>query len=147
MFKRHALLIAVGSCAVALAACGGNGGGGEVQVTDEMIAALEDTSYSSRGDVAAGEVVFQSQCSACHLPSEEMMVGTGMAGLFQPGGPTLPDDVNYEGKLPNGELISEESVANWILEGGQGEIGIMSAVALEDQEMADLMAYLRTLEK
>lgn len=147
MFKRHALLIAIG-CAIALAACGnGGGGGGEVQVSDEMLAALEDTSYSSRGDAAAGEAVFQSQCSACHLTTEESLIGPGMAGLFQPGGPTLPDGVNYGGTLHDGSLISEENVANWILEGGQGEIGVMSAIALEDQEMADLMAYLRTLEK
>ncbi|NOK60256.1 MAG: cytochrome c [Chloroflexi bacterium AL-W] len=146
MFKRHALFIVIGSCAIALAACGG-GESANVEVTEEMTAALADTSYSSRGDATAGEAVFQSQCSSCHYATEEVLIGPGMAGVFQPGGPTLPEGVDYGGTLHNGNLISEENVANWIREGGQGEIGVMSAIPLEDQEMADLMAYLRTLEK
>jgi cytochrome c len=48
--------------------------------------------------------------------------------------------------LPNGKERSEANIAEWIRVGGTGRIGYMPSHNLTDQQMADLMAYLRTLK-
>ncbi|GAB4434408.1 MAG: hypothetical protein OHK0015_24110 [Chloroflexi bacterium OHK40] len=93
-----------------------------------------------------GAQIFASRCAVCHATTTAAGIGPGLAGLFAPGGPTLPDGIDYGGKLPNGEAITEESVAAWIRSGGQGQIGRMPGIPLNDQEMTDLLAYLKRLE-
>jgi cytochrome c len=112
-----------------LGACGNNDAGAETSSTANP-----------------GERVFATRCAACHATSSEAGYGPGLAGLFSPGGPALPDGVAYSGNLPNGAAITDENVAAWIREGGQGQIGRMPAVPLSEQEMTDLLVYLKTLE-
>ncbi len=103
-----------------------------------------DRPYSARGDADRGARLF-SACASCHATTTERVFGPGLAGLFDPAGPTLPANVDYGGKLPNGKERTEANIAAWIREGGQGQIGFMPPQRLNDQELADLMAYLRTL--
>lgn len=110
-------------------ACGSGGGGAERSST-----------------ASPGERVFASRCAACHGTSSKAGYGPGLAGLFAPGGPTLPDGVDYGGNLPNGAAITDENVAAWIRQGGQGQIGRMPGIPLSEQEMTDLLVYLKTLE-
>jgi cytochrome c len=104
-----------------------------------------------QGDVAAGEAVFTRGCMTCHTTTDDQLVGPGLAGLFAPGGPTLPQGVDYGGKLPNGQPITDEQVRAWIRSGGQGRIGFMppngNLPALTDEELTDLIAFLATLTK
>lgn len=125
--RRLALVIVLTAVSLALGACGGGG------------ARLEDTA-------SPGERVFNTRCAACHATSARVGYGPGLAGLFAPGGPALPDGVDYGGKLPNDAAITDENVADWIREGGQGQIGRMPGIPLSEQEMTDLLAYLKTLE-
>ncbi|GIW01402.1 cytochrome c family protein [Roseiflexus sp.] len=100
------------------------------------------------GDATRGQIVFErAGCSACHTTTTEFRVGTGMAGVLQPEGPVYPPGVNYGGLLPNGAPRTEENVAAFIRATNQGQIGIMPGRALSDQQMADLIAYLRTLTR
>jgi cytochrome c len=113
---------------VALGACGDTGGGAE--------------------EVASpGERIFASRCAVCHSTGAEAGIGPGLGGLFAPGGPALPDGVDYGGRLPNCAAITDENVAAWIRAGGQGQIGKMPGMPLSEQEMADLLTYLKTLER
>ncbi len=137
------LLIGIG-----LAACGGSNqapSSSAPQVTNELPAALTDTSISSKGDAQRGKELF-TPCAACHHTSNAMLVGPGLAGLFSAQGPVLPSGIDYNGLLPNGKERSEANIAQWIREGGSGRIGYMPPHNLTDEQMADLMAYLRTLK-
>lgn len=84
-----------------------------------------------------------------HVPLywHRQKVGPGLAGLFDEGGPTLPNGVNYAGNLPNGEAINDANVAEWIRSGGRGQIGQMPPRNLSDEELAGVVAYLKTLHK
>lgn len=97
------------------------------------------------GDPAAGEQVFTSLCAGCHASTTERRFGPGLAGLFSPGG---PPDAPYGEQLPNGKPITVENVAEWIRNGGSGQIGTMPPMgsSLTPEELSDLIAYLQTLE-
>ncbi|MCS6939580.1 MAG: c-type cytochrome [Roseiflexaceae bacterium] len=100
------------------------------------------------GDAARGQIVFErAGCNACHTTTTEFRVGTGMAGVLQPEGPVYPPGIDYGGMLPNGAPRTEENVAAFIRTTNQGQIGVMPGRALSDQQMADLIAYLRTLRR
>ncbi len=100
------------------------------------------------GDVDRGRLLFErAGCSACHTVTTEFRVGTGMAGVLQPQGPVYPSGIDYGGALPNGAPRTEENVAVFIRSTNQGKIGLMPGRALTDQQMADLLAYLRTLTR
>ncbi len=131
-----------------LTACGGSNqnASSQSQFAAQLPAALADTSISSQGDPKRGKDLF-GPCAACHTTSKEMLVGPGLAGLFSVKGPVLPKGVDYNGLLPNGKERSEANIAEWIRTGGTGRIGYMPTHNLTDQEMADLLAYLRTLKQ
>jgi cytochrome c len=98
------------------------------------------------GNAANGEQIFNARCTNCHATTTEMRLGPGMAGLFGPNGPTRPPGVTYGSNLPNGQPINEINVATLIRSGGQWEIAYMPPQSLDDQQLADLIAYLKTLE-
>ncbi|WP_322814711.1 cytochrome c [Chloroflexus sp.] len=108
--------------------------------------ALADNSLSAKGDANRGKTIFASSCAGCHSTTTNTMLGPGLAGLFSVEGPKLPDGVDYKGLLPNGKERSEANVAEWIRKGGSGSIGYMPPMPLTDEQIVDLMAYLRTLE-
>lgn len=126
------------STSVLLGACGG-------EPAPPPVASIPQT-LSASGDVAKGEQVFQGRgCPACHNINTELLVGPGLAGVTTATGPKHPEGVDYGGNLPNGQARSEEQMAAWIRSGGTGKIGTMTPNELNDTDMADLLAYLRTL--
>ncbi|WP_299755714.1 cytochrome c [uncultured Chloroflexus sp.] len=115
------------------------------QLAELLPPSLIATPISSIGDPVRGKNLF-IPCSGCHSTSTEVLLGPGLAGLFSAQGPVLPEGVDYNGLLPNGKERSEENVAEWIRSGGAGSIGYMPPHNLDDQQMADLLAFLRTLK-
>jgi cytochrome c len=110
--------------------------------------ALIPATISVIGDANVGKLLYSSEgCVMCHATTTQAMVGPGMAGVMTAGGPTYPKDVEYWYALPNGSPRTEENIAAWIVRGGRGQIGVMPGRRLDEQDVADLLAYLRTLEK
>ena len=84
------------------------------------------------GDATAGEGVFNSNgCSGCHSTGDNTVVGPGLAGLSSRG-----DDA-----------FIEESVRDPGAEIAEGFFNAMPATFgnMSDGDMADLIAYLKTL--
>lgn len=141
MWMRMILFVTLLSLAVVMAACGG--ASAPSAASNELIPATISTS----GDATAGMTVFNEQgCTTCHNTTTEKLVGPGLAGVMTAAGPVHTDPVDYNGKLPNGKARTEENVADWIRVGGQGQVGAMSAHEMNDTDMANLLAYLRTLK-
>lgn len=93
------------------------------------------------GDATRGETLFVSSgCVGCHATTDQQIVGPGLAGVFAGKG-------TYGDKLPNGKPINEANVIEWLRIGGVGKIGEMPGnITLADQELADITAYLKTLQ-
>jgi cytochrome c oxidase subunit 2 len=94
------------------------------------------------GNAAAGQTVFQSKCSVCHNPGpfDQRKVGPGLADLFND--PKHP-------KLVNATLANPQDAALIIQKGFQGDMGVMpsaQANGLSNKDIADLIAYLKTLK-
>jgi mono/diheme cytochrome c family protein len=79
---------------------------------------------------ARGAQVFQKNCARCHYP-------TTTAGLHGPG----LQAITKIKAMPSGAPPTEERLTTVILR-GRGE---MPATHLDDPELHDLLAYLRTL--
>lgn len=137
MTIRTRTLVSLGLAALlgllVLAACGG-----QAATTQP---AAEQPAAAGAGDPANGEALFTSAgCAGCHSLGSDQIVGPGLAGLVNGKGP-------YGDKLPNGETITDESLLEWIKVGGIGKIGQMPGNnTLSDAEIADIVAYLKTLE-
>ena len=79
-----------------------------------------------------GKVVYDARCVSCHDPfSEKPRQGPGLAGIFR------------KKYLPSG-LPANDDRAREVIVSGRGNMPGFHA-ALDDQEIADLMAYLHTL--
>jgi len=110
--------------AINLAACGGG--------TSSAAA----PSTAPAGDPAAGEKVFASGCAACHG-----MKGQGVAGLSQ--------------DMTQSQLIAsatDQELVEFIKAGGApGETSVMlpkgGLPTLTDQNLVNIVAYIRTLRK
>lgn len=95
-------------------------------------------------DAPLGKKVFHTYCAVCHSLDSEQKIGPGLANLFAPGGPVLPDGVDYAGNLPNGKPITPANVAAWIRSGGQGKIGVMPPMAtLTEEEIEAVIKFLQ----
>lgn len=128
-----------------LSACGGGQGGPAASAPVEPLA----RTISANGDPEKGKLYFENDggCLACHSTGTDKLVGPGLAGVMTTAGPVYPEGVNYRGNLPNGQPRTEENIAAWIRNGGQGQIGVMSPHEMNDEDMANLLAYLHTLQR
>lgn len=140
--RRLACLCGALILSLGITACGG------AQPAAGPVAEIPAT-LSATGNAERGKVYFEGPgtCSACHSTGTNKMVGPGLAGVMTTVGPVHDAGVTYNGNLPNGKPRTEENIAEWVRSGGQGKVGVMSPHPMSDAEIADLLAYLRTLKK
>ena len=126
-------LMLIGALTLALAACGGSDDGASDNGSDEAPVVVED------GDAAKGKQIFNQTCVACHGQG-----GVGIEGL---------------GKSMSGRVFitdsSDSDLATFIKVGrGPSDPENTTGVdmppkggnpALNDQDLADIVAYIRTL--
>jgi mono/diheme cytochrome c family protein len=79
---------------------------------------------------ARGAAVFQSKCARCHYPtSTKPLHGPGLQAITKVKA------------MPSGAPPTDERLTATILDGR----GMMPATRLNDEDLADLLAYLHTL--
>ena len=130
------LLLGLFVGALVLAACGGSSTPAGPKVSAEA-----EKYLSLKGDSTAGKQKFEVTCSACHGPDAK-----GLPGL----GKDLTTSAFAKG-LPDAELIL--FVTKGLAPGDPANTtGILMPPrggnpALADQDLADIVTYVRTLEK
>ena len=83
-------------------------------------------------EVVRGGKVYDAQCEVCHFDrSTKKKIGPGLKGLMA------------RGKFSDGKKVDDESLRAWIEKGGKDMPGFKDS--LNDAEVRDLIAYLKTL--
>ena len=120
--------------AVFLAACGGGSNQPTLSAEAQKFASL-------KGDAAAGKTKFLSTCAACHGPDAKGLPGLGKDLTTSTFAKGLPDAELIlfitKGRAPNDPLNT--TGVQMPPRGGNP--------AFTDQDLADIVAYVRTLEK
>jgi len=82
--------------------------------------------------VVHGKKVYDAQCEVCHFDhSTKKKIGPGLKGLMA------------RGKFADGKKVDDETLRAWIEKGGKDMPGFKDN--LNDAEIRDLIAYLKTL--
>ena len=95
------------------------------------------------GDAGAGKTTFAAKCAACHNAA-----GSYDQKIVGPGLNHLTDDPAHP-KLVTGNPATPENIADLLVKGYQGPIGVMpnrQANGLTDADIANLVAYLVSLK-
>ncbi|HWP85117.1 MAG TPA: cytochrome c [Terriglobia bacterium] len=92
---------------------------------------------AASGDAAKGKAVFEANCQFCHTAeSNEAVVGPGLKDLYKWPPHKLSDGTEHA-------THTDEIIRKQIVEGG----GAMQPAggSLTEEEIADLLAYLKTI--
>jgi mono/diheme cytochrome c family protein len=93
---------------------------------------IELSSSDIVGNANNGASLFRTHCLSCHHPdSEDKKVGPGLKYLFQ------KEKLPYSGRLATVENVKRQLIRPAMV--------MPAFIRLTDQEMADLIAYLKTL--
>ncbi len=139
MMRKYTILALLALLVVlALAACGGGGGGGE---GGEPVAEAPQATATPSGDPVAGKTQFDTVCIACHGPG-----GVGVTGLGKPFTTsefllTVSDQELLE-FIKTGRPISHPDNTTGVDMPPKG-----GNPALTDEQLMDIIAYIRTLHE
>ena len=137
MSKRGvSLILLAAAAALLIAACGGSGSGSGAQVSAEA------AKYAGlTGDPAKGKVSFDSTCVSCHGPDAKGIAGLGKDLTTSEWAKSQPD-AELILFLTLGRPAGHELNTTGVYMPPRG-----GNPALKDQDLADIVAYVRTLEK
>ncbi len=83
-------------------------------------------------DAAKGKTIYKESCAICHYPeAEAMKMAPGLKGIYK------------KGKYADGKKVDDASMRLWIEKGGPKMPPFKET--LSAQQIADLIAYIRTL--
>jgi len=110
-------------------------------------ARAQTVSMVRRGDAVRGEALYVAKCDACHSVNQNR-IGPKHRGVFgrRVGG---VDDYEYSAALTNVDLIwNEETLDEWLRGPTKMFPGTRMGFAVsDDQERADMIAYLQSLSE
>ncbi len=138
MRKPTFLLILMVFLALFLVACGGGDDGGDSGAAGEP---ADQTASLPEGDAAAGEGMFQATCSACHGPDAKGLPNLGKdmtTSEFIKGS----SDAELLAFIKVGRSVSDPANTTNVDMPPKG-----GNPALSDEDLADIVAYMRTLEE
>jgi mono/diheme cytochrome c family protein len=144
--KRWLMLAAVMLLAVGIVACGDDGGGDTPAATNTPATGAMTPATggdAEEGDAENGRAIAQANCITCHTTDGSQGVGPTWQGLY---GSEVP--------LESGETVTadeayiRESILQPQAKIHQGFSPVMPSYqgVLSDEQINDLIAYIRTLE-
>jgi cytochrome c2 len=101
---------------------------------DEKVAPPKKSTAATaaKGDPRRGKKAFEEWCEICHyVENTEKKIGPGLKGIYR------------RGKFADGKKVEDTSMRAWIENGGKDMPSFKDS--LTAQQIADLIAYLRTL--
>jgi disulfide bond formation protein DsbB len=137
MMRKYTILALLALLVVlALAACGGGGGEG-----GEPVAEVPQATPTSAGDAAAGKTQFDTVCIACHGPG-----GVGVEGLGKPFTTSefllSVNDQELLEFVKTGRPVGHPDNTTGVDMPPKG-----GNPALTDEQLMDIIAYIRTLHE
>ena len=141
-FRSVVLFIMLAALALSLGACGG-GRDEEPAAAPAAADAGEAEAAAMVGDPAAGEKIYQVSCVACH--------GADARGVEGLGKSLHPEDSNFISERTDAELVEYVKVGRRV-DDPLNTSGIDMPPkggnpAMTEQEMYDVVAYMRTLDE
>ncbi|WP_306641744.1 c-type cytochrome [Sanyastnella coralliicola] len=94
------------------------------------------------GDAANGEAVFNANCAACHSITNEVVAAPGLGGISERWGASDELLVKWI-QNPQGAAESGDPYIANLVETYVGVYGWMSAQAVSEAEIKDIMAYIK----
>jgi disulfide bond formation protein DsbB len=143
MNKTFYMLISLLLVSIFLAACNGDSGSQRLpQNSDGDVAQAKATpAQATAGDPAAGKEDFEATCAACHGPAGEGIAGLGKAMTTSEFIAGMTDDELVDfikvGRDPGDPLNTT----------GVGMPPKGGNPALRDEDLQNIIAYIRTLQK
>lgn len=105
---------------------------GDLAAQNKNGGSAADARANVTAEIAAGKIVYDAQCEACHFPhSAAKKVGPGLKGIYR------------RGKFADGRAVSDASMSGWIRNGGKNMPPL--AKNLSADEIRGVLAYLHTL--
>lgn len=87
---------------------------------------------ASTASVENGKELYDRYCAACHYPTTTAKkIGPGLKTIYR------------RGKFEDGTPVNDQTMRRWIEKGGKNMPGFEKT--LKPQQLADLIAYLKTL--
>jgi len=87
---------------------------------------------ATAGNAAKGKALYKDNCGICHYSANTAKkIGPGLKGIYK------------RGKFADGKKVDDASMQEWILKGGVDMPSFEGA--LTEEQIRDLVAYLRTL--
>ncbi|MCB0055493.1 MAG: cytochrome c [Caldilineaceae bacterium] len=141
VYRPMILVIVLTALLLSLSACGGKKN--DDAASESAAAAPVEAAAALVGDPAAGEKVYQVSCVACHGPDAR-----GVAGL---GKSLHPEDSNFISERTDAELVEYIKVGRRV-DDPLNTTGIDMPPkggnpAMTEQEMYNVVAYMRTLDE
>ncbi len=92
-------------------------------------------------DVENGEKIFNAKCATCHLPTEQVNVAPGLAGV-QERWSDNPELLYTWIKNPNAAIATGDSYVTEMVAKWKSKFGLMAAQNVTDAEIDDILQYV-----
>ena len=102
------------------------------QAKTQKTAEKKPAPAATQGNVTNGKVVYADYCDVCHYSANTAKkIGPGLKGIYK------------RGKFADGKKVDDTTMREWIIKGGVDMPSFDGQ--LNDAQIKDLIAYLRTL--
>jgi mono/diheme cytochrome c family protein len=102
------------------------------QSKNDKTSANKPAAKPASGNLAKGKALYKEYCGICHYSENTAKkIGPGLKGIYK------------RGKFADGKKVDDTAMRDWIIKGGADMPSFEGQ--LTDEQIKDLIAYMRTL--